>query len=682
MTTLAVTFLAVAGMGVYSYYRTQQTDVYLTQQLDASVRAQAELNLQNSSASEVQTLNTFFSTLRQSIENLGATTGNMLNNAGELNAGVYWNATDKLTRLSNGNWDNPNSDKLSVFVPGKEEISDSLVSELNTLVQLDFSAPVLLKANPDTVAVYFGGLKGETLYYPNVDLSALVGPDFSAVERPWFIAASPEQDADKTAVWSEPYLDAAANGLIITTSQPVYDRFDRFRGVVAMDIQLNRISGIVSNIKVGETGHAFLLDKGKRLIAMSEGAYRDFGITAEKYPLGNELDNGLLSTTVSPDLAGVVEKMTAGGSELETIAINGVEHFIIYRPVPEVGYSLAVVVPTQELLAGSVAAKQQIDQSTRNSLVLGGVLVALILALSTAAALLIGNRLVKPLGALTSVAKEITEGNLNAEAQVEGQDEIGLLARTFNSMTAQLRDLVGSLEKRVADRTQDLATVAEVGTATATILETDRLLQAVVDLTKERFRLYHSHIYLLDESGENLVLTSGAGEPGRLMVAEKRSIPLDREQSLVARAARERKGVIVNDVTKAPDFLPNPLLPNTRSELAVPMVVGGNLIGVFDVQSDQVDRFTESDINIQTTLAAQVATSIQNVRAFEQSKAQADFESLASAIGQKIQRTTSVEDALQTAIREIGVALGASRVSANITAAGQNGKDSAIPEQA
>ena len=139
----------------------------------------------------------------------------------------------------------------------------------------------------------------------------------------------------------------------------------------------------------------------------------------------------------------------------------------------------------------------------------------------------------------------------------------------------------------MAARTKDLATVAEVGTATATILEVDELLQAVVDLSKERFNLYHSHIYLLDESGENLVLASGAGEPGRQMVAEKRSIPLDSEQSLVARAARERQGVTVNDVTQSPDFLPNPLLPDTRSELAVPMIVGGNVIGVFDVQSDQ-----------------------------------------------------------------------------------------------
>ena len=192
-------------------------------------------------------------------------------------------------------------------------------------------------------------------------------------------------------------------------------------------------------------------------------------------------------------------------------------------------------------------------------------------------------------------------------------------------------------------------------------------MQEVVNLTKERFNLYHSHIYLLDEEGKNLVLTAGAGEPGRIMAAERRSIPINREQSLVARAARERKGIIVNDVTEAPDFLPNPLLPDTRAELAVPMIVSNTLIGVFDIQSDQAGRFTTSDIDIQTTLAAQLATSIQNVRSFEQSKKQADFEARVNLIGQKIQQATSIEETLQTAVRELGMAVGAPRVKVDIS---------------
>jgi len=315
--------------------------------------------------------------------------------------------------------------------------------------------------------------------------------------------------------------------------------------------------------------------------------------------------------------------------------------------------------------AGEQLSQQDIETAKANStqtFVFTGITVLIAQIAFIVLAITLSRQLTRPIISLTKTAQIISEGKFDIQAEVSSADEIGSLAQSFNVMTAQLAQAFEDVRRRAAE----LATVAEVSTATATILKVDQLLQEVVDLTKERFSLYHSHIYLLDEAGENLVLASGAGEAGRQMVAEKRSIPLNREQSLVARAAREQKGVTVNDVTQAPDFLPNVLLPDTRSELAVPMIVGGKVIGVFDVQSNVVGRFTDSDINIQTTLAAQVATSVQNVRSFEQSKTQADFESMVNTIGQKIQRATTVEDTLQTAIRELGSALGATRVKATL----------------
>jgi len=260
-----------------------------------------------------------------------------------------------------------------------------------------------------------------------------------------------------------------------------------------------------------------------------------------------------------------------------------------------------------------------------------------VLLLASVLAFYIGRQLTSPLTQLTSAAVKVSEGDLTIQASVRSKDEIGILATTFNSMTQQLQELIGKLEQRVAERTKALSTVAEVGATATTILEIDKLLQEVVDLSKERFGFYHSHIYLLNEAGDALVLASGAGDVGRQMVAEGRSIPLDREQSLVARAARQRKGVTVNDVTAAPDFLPNPLLPNTRSELAVPMIIGEQVIGVFDVQSDEVGRFTEADIAVQTTLASQIASAVQNARLFSQAdsskqEAQKTAEQLSEAL--------------------------------------------------
>ncbi len=165
-------------------------------------------------------------------------------------------------------------------------------------------------------------------------------------------------------------------------------------------------------------------------------------------------------------------------------------------------------------------------------------------------------------------------------------------------------------------RALELETVAHVSTAASTILNADRLLQEVVDLTQASFGLYHAHSYLLDDSKQTLELTVGAGEVGQVMVAEGRRIPLNKEQSLVARAARTRQGVIVNDVHADPGFLSHPLLPDTRAELAVPMLVGENVIGVFDVQATTVNQFTAEDVKIQTTLAAQIAVALRNAHLY------------------------------------------------------------------
>jgi len=170
-------------------------------------------------------------------------------------------------------------------------------------------------------------------------------------------------------------------------------------------------------------------------------------------------------------------------------------------------------------------------------------------------------------------------------------------------------------------RARELGTVAAVSTTASTVLDPDKLLQAVVDLTKKSFDLYHTHIYLVDTDKDSLVLTAGAGDVGRKMVAEEHSIPRDRVHSLVARAARERQAVIANDVHSEPDFLPNPLLPDTCSEMALPLIVGDKVLGVFDLQANITDRFTKEDVRIETTLAAQVAVALQNARLYTEQTA-------------------------------------------------------------
>ncbi len=198
----------------------------------------------------------------------------------------------------------------------------------------------------------------------------------------------------------------------------------------------------------------------------------------------------------------------------------------------------------------------------------------------------------------------------------EQQTQSSVLAE-FDQLTDVLRSRLSSLEERVFTRTHDLQTVAEISKQVTTILDLQSLLDAVVELTKAQFKLYHAHVYLLDDNGETLRLAAGAGAAGAAMKERGHSIRLDHQHSLVARAARLQEAVVVNNVASAPDFLPNPHLPDTRSEMAIPMVAGLTLIGVLDVQSDQLDRFDTDDVQIQSSLAGQIAIAVQNAHSFE-----------------------------------------------------------------
>jgi signal transduction histidine kinase len=195
------------------------------------------------------------------------------------------------------------------------------------------------------------------------------------------------------------------------------------------------------------------------------------------------------------------------------------------------------------------------------------------------------------------------------------------------NLTAAIAERVGAhletlrLAEELQKRAAELQTVAKLSTTASTVLDPDELLQSVVDLTRERFDLYHAHIYLANDAWNTLLLAAGAGEIGRKMVAEQHAIFFDAQKSLVARALRERTAVIVNNAQADPDFLPHPLLPNTRSEMAIPMIVGEKVLGVFDVQSQKVNRFTEEDANIYTTLTAQVSVALQNARLYAEQAA-------------------------------------------------------------
>ena len=182
----------------------------------------------------------------------------------------------------------------------------------------------------------------------------------------------------------------------------------------------------------------------------------------------------------------------------------------------------------------------------------------------------------------------------------------------------ELRQLQISLEQRVVDRTRDLQIASDVSRQITQILNLEELLPRLVEKTKAGFDLYFSSVFLYESETHQLVLEAGTGEAGRQMKADGMAFAIESAPSLIIQAGREQRAVIIEDVSQSNAYLAVPYLPETQSEAAIPMLIQGNLIGVLDLQSRDLGRFTEADLQILTTLAEQIAVAIQNARLYEE----------------------------------------------------------------
>ncbi|MDI6696847.1 MAG: GAF domain-containing protein [Anaerolineales bacterium] len=254
----------------------------------------------------------------------------------------------------------------------------------------------------------------------------------------------------------------------------------------------------------------------------------------------------------------------------------------------------------------------------------------------------------QPVRSLTETVAAITAGDLSREAPVYGQDELSSLARSFNTMTAQLRELIGNLEARVSERTQDLErralqlqVTAEVAREAAAIHDPAQLLQDVTRLISERFGFYHVGVFLVEQMGQGsdqptyAVLRAANSKGGQRMLARGHRLKVGKE-GIVGYAAASGTPRIALDVGKDAVYFNNPDLPMTRSELALPLKIKDRVIGVLDVQSHSPSAFTPGDLETLQILADQLAIAIENARLLAES--QQSLRELESLYGRQIQQ--------------------------------------------
>lgn len=215
-----------------------------------------------------------------------------------------------------------------------------------------------------------------------------------------------------------------------------------------------------------------------------------------------------------------------------------------------------------------------------------------------------GNPLVSLIASLSLLVVITVALNLNLKS-LEG----ALLER--EEKQRELERTQGELEKRVASRTRDLKLASEGARQLAQIRNLDELLSRAVETVQSSFDLYYTQLYLLDEAARQLSLRAGTGIVGQRLLNQRHFLSLDL-RTINGAAVLERRTILVSDTGQDPLFYPNPLLPDTRSEIAVPLLLGEQALGVLNMQSREPGAFSQENVSVFETLAGQLAVALDN----------------------------------------------------------------------
>lgn len=351
-----------------------------------------------------------------------------------------------------------------------------------------------------------------------------------------------------------PYNDPDLGKLTMIAALPVVSPTNqvstnnRAIGVLAGRINMQKLSDLMLVREgLGQTGQTYLVQQSHALLTESRFPGWDFG-----------------KFVFSQGINIAVEQRAQGyGSYLD------------YRGVPVLGVFRWL--PNLQMVLLAEQDQSEALQATYTTLVTNSIAAAIALAVAIAAAVITTRRITKPIGQLAQTAEQIAAGNLEMTAKVKQRDEIGALAASFNSMTAQLRSLIGNLEQRVAVRTQELErrsiqlqVAADIARDTTSVRDLQELLNGAVNQIRDRFGYYHAGIFLVDEHHEYAVLRAATGEAGRLMLEQEHKLKVG-EVGIVGYVSGTGQPRIALDVGVDAVYFKNPILPETRSEMALPL---------------------------------------------------------------------------------------------------------------
>jgi len=329
-----------------------------------------------------------------------------------------------------------------------------------------------------------------------------------------------------------------------------------------------------------------------------------------------------------------------GNKTLSRVVENG-HTFAIYS-APLYDYS-GEVIGVVDIIEDRTAA---VNANLRQ-LLINLALIFTVLASAVAIIFIYGASVLRPIRALTDTAHEIANGNMSRNVNIHSGDEFEQLGNTFNAMTTQLRELIGTLENRVQERTLELENrsqvlarqstelaevnaqtkrraaqleaIAEVASEIASLQKIEDILPSVTRLISEKFGFYHTGIFLVDEAREYAVLVAANSAGGERMLARGHKLKVGKV-GIVGYVTGSGNPRIALDTGMDAVYFDNPDLPNSHSEMALPLHSSKGVIGALDVQSTEANAFNQEDIRVLSTLADQISIAIENDRLFEETK--------------------------------------------------------------
>jgi GAF domain-containing protein/HAMP domain-containing protein len=420
--------------------------------------------------------------------------------------------------------------------------------------------------------------------------------------------------------------------LITSLSNPVYFQ-DQFKGVLTADFKLENIAETINTIKVGSTGYAFLIDNDGHLIAMPPVGYEFFGLEPEVIEMNQEPQQTIFDGDNPVEIQQITRRMVVGGSGLISTTVNNVDTFIAYTPLVGNEFSLGIIVPVEELTQPVAATRNEVNLQVQLALRSAAIILIALLVAAIIVSISLGQVISAPLLRLTHTSNQILDGNLSARAEITTSDETGTLAQAFNAVTSQLGEILAGLERTIDERTSELFVVSQsnerrarqfqsishVARTISSTLDIDSLLTQITTVINREFGFYHVGVFLLDTTGEYAVLSAAYSEGGQTMLARGHRLKVG-EKGLVGFVSSTGRPRVALDTGADAVFFNNPDLPDTRSEIALPLRAGDITIGVLDVQSTNQQAFSPEDVDILSTLADQVSIAIQNARQNEQTQ--------------------------------------------------------------